>query len=124
MTLEDAHPGEHRQSSQRMALDLLIDAHTHPQRPCPGCQARCPHCGGTQCTCNCGPDCNQVRRALSQDADRYPLEANIVPLVYALNASGVFQPFWSCEGHSNTDRAISRPPQVWFYAASRSISNC
>ena len=43
----------------------------------------------------------------------------MVPLVYALAQSGVFQPFWSCEGHADPNGEIYRLPQVWFYAASQ-----
>ena len=42
-----------------------------------------------------------------------------MPLVYALTSSGVFQPFWSCQGHADANGEVYRLPQVWFYANSQ-----
>lgn len=52
---------------------------------------------------------------LSSDSD-YPIEPNILPLTYELNAAGLGQSVWSCEGHADADGELCRAPAVWFYA--------
>lgn len=46
----------------------------------------------------------------------YPLEPNIVPLTYELNATQLAQSCWSCEGHADASGNLSRTPAIWFYA--------
>ncbi len=46
------------------------------------------------------------------------MEPRIAPLVFELKRMGVFQPCWSCEGHSNPDGSLWKPPGVWLYAES------
>jgi hypothetical protein len=55
-------------------------------------------------------------RQMSSDPDRFPIEAEIVPLVFAFHTLGVCRPCWSCEGHLDSTGGILRPPQVWFYS--------
>lgn len=56
---------------------------------------------------------------MSSDPERYPIEPKIVPLVYAMHASRVCPPCWSCEGHWAEDReTVIKLPRVWFYAHS------
>ena len=82
------------------------------------CTARCPQCGSTTCLCRCGPECADAARALSAEPDRYPIEPGILPLVFAMKRSGIFDPCWSCEGHSGIDGAFWKAPMVWFYCRS------
>jgi hypothetical protein len=55
---------------------------------------------------------------MSSDPDRFPIEPDIVPLVYAFHSLLVCRPCWSCEGHLGPDGALGRVPSVWFYAGS------
>jgi hypothetical protein len=55
---------------------------------------------------------------LSSEGDRYPVEPNVVPLVFALQELRVYPPYWSCEGHVREDGTVFRAPQVWFYVRS------
>ena len=55
---------------------------------------------------------------MSSEPNDYPIEAGIVPLVYALNCLRLTQPCWSCEGHNNKAGEIEKLPRVWFYAHS------
>ena len=55
---------------------------------------------------------------MSSEPDQYPIEAGIVPLVYALYSMRVTTPCWSCEGHLDTSAKIGKFPKVWFYSAS------
>lgn len=56
---------------------------------------------------------------MSSEPEQYPIENNIVPLVYAFYTSRVCIPCWSCEGHMTRDGAgMVRAPQVWFYSRS------
>jgi hypothetical protein len=57
-----------------------------------------------------------MREALSSDPANEPLEAGIAPLVYQLKKLGVFQPFWSCEGHYGPDGDLWKSPRVWFFS--------
>ncbi len=65
----------------------------------------------------CSPHCPIVRTVLSCD-EQSPLEARVAPLVYGLNALGVVQTTWSCEGHENECGELQRLPRVWFYSPS------
>ncbi len=50
------------------------------------------------------------------------------PLVYQLAKLQVFQPYWSCGGHSHPDGTIWKTPRVWFYCAdivhARALADC
>ncbi len=88
------------------------------RRPCPGCRLPCPCSGSRDCPCACSPRCATAPRQMSSDPDRFPIEAGIVPLVYAFHCLGVCPPCWSCEGHEDVRGGLRRVPQVWFYADS------
>lgn len=49
---------------------------------------------------------------------RYPIEPQIVSLVFAFNCLRIIPPYWSCEGHLFPSGDFHRVPQVWFYARS------
>jgi len=55
---------------------------------------------------------------MSSDPERFPVEKRIAPLVFALYASRVCRPCWSCEGHLDAVGRLMRPPSVWFYTES------
>lgn len=97
---------------------LLREAGDRGARPCPGCAVACPECGSRGCTCRCAPDCPEAPRQLSSDPERFPVEPEIVPLVYALTTLRVLPPCWSCEGHNDPTGKLHKLPRVWFYAHS------
>ena len=94
------------------------------RRSGPVCGSACQRPGATDCSRNC-PD---IPRTLSSDPDRYPLETRIAPLVFELKRLGVFEPCWSCEGHTKVDGTLWKLPQVWFYCRSvvhvRVLADC
>ena len=104
----------------RLGEIAIFLAHTScdDSRPCMSCGLRCKKCGQTDCTCNCSPDCPEASALLSSDPEVFPIEPNIVPLVFALARLKVCPPCWSCEGHLDRDGNIHRRPGVWFYANS------
>ncbi len=98
--------------------DLLSQPAYAELRPCVGCDKPCPCSNSRICTCLCGPDCAHAPIAMSSDADRYPIESKIVPLVFGINCLRVCRPYWSCEGHQFKSDRVVRVPQVWFYTRS------
>lgn len=101
---------------RRQALsDLMAFRQLRDGRTCPGCDLRCPSCGSKSCQCNCGPQCEHAPRMMSSDPEKFPIEAGIVPLVYALYDLEIGLPCWSCEGHEGLDGELGKLPQVWFY---------
>jgi len=90
-------------------------------RPCPGCAHRCPTCGSGNCTCQCNARCPKVPEVLSSDPKRFPIEAGVLPLVFALNRAKLAVPCWSCEGHRDHLGNLHKLPQVWFYVPSTAI---
>jgi hypothetical protein len=55
---------------------------------------------------------------LSTEADGSPVEPRVVPIVYALFASGLARPRWSSEGRSDTHGRVTKWPGVWFASTS------
>ena len=55
---------------------------------------------------------------LSSDPEHHPVEAGILPLVFALRCLRVYEPCWSCEGHDDAAGGLPRLPRVWFYCRS------
>jgi hypothetical protein len=87
---------------------------------CSGCAGK-PVCGsGCQRPppYDCSRHCPDIPRALSCDPDNYPLEPRIAPLVFEFKRLDVFEPCWSCEGHSHADGTLWKVPRVWFYCRS------
>ncbi len=115
MKIEDLNLDEdHRRRRAQELRDLMTQPTARQQRVCPGCDIRCAQCGSISCTCSCAPDCADAPQQMSSDPEKHPVEAGIVPLVYALNELRVFHPCWSCEGHVEDDGRLIRPPHVWF----------
>jgi len=100
-------------------LELLSQDDEKERRPCQSCHKLC-GCNkhSSHCTCDCSVDCKDAPRMLSSDPDLYPIESNVVPLVYAMSVLRVAEPCWSCEGHLTERGDLLRPPQVWFYSDS------
>ena len=56
---------------------------------------------------------------MSGDPIRHPIEAGIVPVVYAIYTLRKLMPCWSCEGHyKDNGFELGKVPQVWFYSRS------
>jgi hypothetical protein len=53
---------------------------------------------------------------LSSEPAQFPIEPHVVEIVYELNALGLVQPYWSCEGHLNELGEVVKLPQIWFYS--------
>jgi hypothetical protein len=56
--------------------------------------------------------------ALSTDPECYPIEPGILPLVFEMKKSRIFDPCWSCEGHLAADGSLRKSPRLWFYCKS------
>jgi hypothetical protein len=78
--------------------------------PCSGCQD---HSASA-----CSPQCHDAKTALSSHPDEFPIEPNIVPLVYGLASTRVTQTCWSCEGHMDSENRLIRLPSVSYYTSS------
>lgn len=105
---------------QKKDLQALL---SHPgenvQRPCAQCDIPCSCSASPTCPCDCNINCSYTPERMSSDPDRFPIEGQIVPLVYSFNVLGVCKPCWSCEGHMDQQSGNSlRTPQVWFYSDS------
>lgn len=82
------------------------------------CAVKCSRCGSLSCQCECSPDCPDAAATLSVDPEHYPIEPEILPLVFQMKRLGLFQPCWSCEGHLAPNGALWKLPSVWFYCSS------
>ncbi len=83
--------------------------------PDPVCVESCPE---FDASVGCHRDCQFAPVRLSSEADDYPLETLIAPLVFELKKLGVFYPCWSCEGHNDREGKLWKIPRVWFYSDS------
>ena len=81
----------------------------------PVCCSGCPDYDPAQ---GCHRDCAFAPCRLSSEAEKYPLEGLIAPLVFELKKLGVFLPCWSCEGHNDANGSLWKIPRVWFYSDS------
>lgn len=103
---------------QRDLHELLRQPFDNELRPCKGCEEVCACAKRSRsCCCQCSAHCPSAGRILSNDGERYPIEPDVLPLVYALSALRIVEPCWSCEGHESSGSGV-RKPQVWFYARS------
>lgn len=84
----------------------------------PVCRPDCNLAGGQLCTYACP----QAAQMLSSD-DAFPIESGILPLVFELKATRIFEPVWSCEGHYGPDGRIFRKPSIWFCCESLPQTN-
>jgi hypothetical protein len=83
--------------------------------PGPVCCSGCPEYDPAR---GCDRNCPFAPSRLSSEAEKYPLETLIAPLVFELKKLGVFLPCWSCEGHNDANGALWKIPRVWFYSDS------
>lgn len=111
MKLDRRKQTEFDRLAMRRALADLRGGLMATQAPC---IETCPRTGERRCS----PDCPETLRALSSEPATQPLEPAIAPLVYQIKKLGVFQPFWSCEGHYGPDGKPWKMPRVWFYSDS------
>lgn len=76
----------------------------------------CPYCIDhvkSQCTSTC----SSAPTALSSHPKEFPIEANVVPLVFGLMSTRVAQTCWSCEGHMDSNNNLIKLPTVSFYTS-------
>ena len=83
----------------------------------PECDAVCPSCSSMSCACSCSSDCAYIPAQLTSDPN-FPIETMIAPLAFELKRLGVFEPCWSCEGHTDRNDRLWKIPRVWFYCDS------
>lgn len=100
----------HTDQVKQDLLRLIAQPSAAEAPPCPGCTLH------PKLICSSG--CEHAPRQLSIDAINYPIETNVVPLVYELSAVRLLQPCWSCEGHLNPKGELWKIPQVSFYSES------
>ena len=98
--------------------DFIDSPEVKEERVCEGCVAPCSCSASHECACDCSEYCPMVAKQMSSDPDRYPIEAAIIPLVFAFGSLRIMQPCWSCEGHLNNRGEITHFPRVWFYSHS------
>ena len=92
------------------ALNRLIQQPSATQSPpCTNC-----HQAEAERT-DCSFKCENAAEALSEDPVKFPIEENIVPLVFELTTMRLVQTCWSCEGHASIDGKILKMPQISFY---------
>ncbi len=122
MRLEKRQDTEGERLALREAIASLRAGCANTAAPC---AAVCPRQPPRS---DCSPDCPDVRTSLSTEPAAEPLEATVAPLVYQLAKLQVFQPYWSCGGHSHPDGTIWKTPRVWFYCAdivhARALADC
>lgn len=93
-------------------LEKFIDQDEPWQSPpCPGCEQHYPQ--------QCSPECSEVAASLSIEPIRWPIEKNVIALVFELTATRLFKTCWSCEGHMyDKENKLWKLPQACFYAQS------
>ncbi|MCJ8320174.1 MAG: hypothetical protein MJK12_11115 [Colwellia sp.] len=98
--------------------EFLSQPSDKKERPCPGCRLSFPDCPSIHSTNHCSYKCEEAHKQMSSDPIRYPIEPNIVSMVYCMYTLRLLMPCWSCEGHENSDNEIIKFPKVWFYSTS------
>lgn len=106
--------------TQRADIEHFLNQSDAPElRPCPNCTIPCLCSSSTTCGCSCSPECAECPLYMSSEPERYPIENEIVSIVYALYTTRVCAPCWSCGGHApETENQNPKLPRVWFYARS------
>ncbi len=97
---------------------LLKQPSDKKERPCPGCRLTFPGCPSIYSTAHCSYQCEEAHKQMSSDPIKYPIEPNIVPIVYCIYTLRLLMPCWSCEGHENNNNEVIRFPKIWFYSTS------
>jgi hypothetical protein len=101
-----------RLQTESAAQDIVDTLEPPFVRPCDHCHMPCACSGSIECACSCAPDCLEAPANLSSDPEKFPIEAGILPLVYAFNCLGACAPVWSCEGHIGPAGKVNRLPRV------------
>lgn len=99
-------------------IDLLKQPTDKQERPCPGCRLTFPNDPSVTSTAHCSIDCPEAARKMSSDPHNHPIEAHVVPIVYAIYTLRLLMPCWSCEGHENNQHELIKAPKIWFYSLS------
>lgn len=99
-------------------IELLKQPSDKDERPCPGCRITFPDNPDIKSTQHCSFNCPEAGKQMSSEPTMYPIESNIVPMVYAMYTLRLLMPCWSCEGHENSQHEIVKFPKVWFYSTS------
>lgn len=87
------------------------------QQPGPNEVPPCPGCNNHIATI-CSHTCPEAKLALSTEPEAHPIEVSVLPLVYGLLSTRVFQTCWSCEGHMDKENNLISLPRVSFYTSS------
>lgn len=112
-------PDQQNSRSRRTELTDAAKLRTVEGRICGvNCTAVCPSCGATNCQCRCSAACPDAPAMMSEDPVKEPIEPAVAPLVFAMKRLELFQPCWSCEGHTGLDGSLWKLPKVWFYTRS------
>lgn len=77
--------------------------------PCPGCL--------DHIQTKCSGNCEEAHLALSTQPKEFPIEKNVVPLVFGLMSTRLVQTCWSCEGHMDSNNNLIKVPTVSFYTS-------
>lgn len=96
---------------------LRLDLEYFLNQPGPGKVPPCPNCKD-HCASKCNVSCPDIATVMSIDPVKYPIETNIVPLVFGVMSTSVLQTCWSCEGHLNEKNELWKMPNVSFYSQS------
>jgi len=106
-------PASFQDPGYKEAIKRFVEAAGQPvARPCESCSL--PQGSGEYCS----RPCAHAAQALSSEPQRYPIEPNVLPLVFSLARLHYLQPCWSCEGHNDGKGQLWKLPQVWFYTCS------
>ena len=85
-------------------------------QPCPNEIPPCPGCNDHVIS-KCSGGCSEAHLALSTQPDEFPIEPNVVPLVFGLMSTRMTQTCWSCEGHMDSNNNLIKLPTVSFYTS-------
>ena len=98
------------QQTLKYLQEFLLQPGPETTPPCPGCV--------DHSAARCSNLCPDVKTALSIDPVNFPIENNVVPLVYGLMSTHMAQTCWSCEGHMDVNDNLIKTPRVSFYTSS------
>lgn len=62
--------------------------------------------------------CSHAPAQLSSEPQLFPIEPEVLPLVYGLTVLRVIETCWSCQGHRDDKGGLQKIPQIWFYSPS------
>lgn len=112
---DDSFRVERKDEIKTALIELVNQPSDKDERPCPGCRFSVGAEHSLTSTKHCSFHCPNAAAQMSSDPERYPIEAGIVPLVYAFYTLRVMMPCWSCEGHTDQNGSLFKTPKLWFY---------